>query len=194
MAEPVDARMWAKKCDERTWPASSRRFASFQAGSVLRKIPGVAETPYQPTPKPSPLVVSAPSRECRLWSISECAGANRASSRRTSAEPEYASQRHITCSFRCGARAAAEGTTSGSPPPRAACCRLVAAPVDGERVDDQHVDREEADAVERVRRDVQQLCHRVQPGEADSDPGRCAAARPDAESREHLNRSGDQDD
>ena len=40
-----------------------------------RKTAGVAPAPYQPTPKPSPLVVSAPSRECRLWSMSECAGA-----------------------------------------------------------------------------------------------------------------------
>ena len=31
-------------------------------------------SPYQPTPKPSPFVVVAPSRECRLWSISECFG------------------------------------------------------------------------------------------------------------------------
>jgi hypothetical protein len=29
---------------------------------------------YQPTPKPSPFVVSAPSREWRLWSISEWSG------------------------------------------------------------------------------------------------------------------------
>ena len=30
-------------------------------------------SPYHPMPKPSPLVV-APIRECRLWSINECAG------------------------------------------------------------------------------------------------------------------------
>jgi hypothetical protein len=40
----------------------------------LRKTPGVFPTPYQPTPKPSPFVVSAPSCEWRLWSISECSG------------------------------------------------------------------------------------------------------------------------
>ena len=32
---------------------------------------GVSGAPYQPTPNPSPLVGSAPSRECRLWSTSE---------------------------------------------------------------------------------------------------------------------------
>ena len=31
-------------------------------------------SPYHPTPKPSPFVVSAPSVECRLWSINEWAG------------------------------------------------------------------------------------------------------------------------
>jgi hypothetical protein len=36
--------------------------------------PGDGAASYQPTPKPSPLVVSAPSRECRLWSISEWTG------------------------------------------------------------------------------------------------------------------------
>jgi hypothetical protein len=38
------------------------------------KDPGAGAASYQPTPNPSPLVVSAPSRECRLWSISECTG------------------------------------------------------------------------------------------------------------------------
>jgi hypothetical protein len=47
---------------------------SFQAGSMLWKTPGVSPTPYQPTPKPSPFVVSAPIVEWRLWSMSECAG------------------------------------------------------------------------------------------------------------------------
>ncbi len=45
-----------------------------QAGSTLWKTPGVGSSSYQPIPKPSPLVGSAPRRECRLWSISECAG------------------------------------------------------------------------------------------------------------------------
>ena len=31
----------------------------------------VSGAPYQPTPNPSPFVVSAPSRECRLWSTNE---------------------------------------------------------------------------------------------------------------------------
>ena len=52
----------------------SRRLRSFQAGSVPWKTPGVSAAPYQPTPNPSPFVVVAPSRECRLWSISEWAG------------------------------------------------------------------------------------------------------------------------
>src|SRR4029453_9024716 len=46
-------------------------------------------------PKPSPLVSSAPSRECRLWTISEFCRPYRSSSSRTG-EPEYASQRHIS--------------------------------------------------------------------------------------------------
>lgn len=32
---------------------------------------------YQPIPKPSPLVVSTPRRECRLWSIRLCRVSNR---------------------------------------------------------------------------------------------------------------------
>ena len=47
---------------------------SFHAGSTLLKSAGVSLSPYQPTPKPSPLVVSTPSRECRLWSTRECRG------------------------------------------------------------------------------------------------------------------------
>ena len=45
---------------------SSRRFWSFQAGSTLRNTPGVTSVTYQPRPKPSPLVASAPSREWKL--------------------------------------------------------------------------------------------------------------------------------
>src|SRR5215217_4140063 len=84
--------MCAKTSGETTWPASSRRLRSFQAGSMLWKTPGVSPRPYQ-----SPFVVSAPSRECRLWSISECFGLKSSSSRSTG-EPEYASQRHMRCS------------------------------------------------------------------------------------------------
>jgi hypothetical protein len=73
----------------------SRRFRSFHAGSTLRKTPGVSPTPYQPIPKPSPFVVSAPSCEWRLWSISECSGLRINSSIGTG-KPEYASQRHIS--------------------------------------------------------------------------------------------------
>jgi len=37
----------------------------------VEQTPGTGVASYQPTPNPSPLVVSAPSLECRLWSISE---------------------------------------------------------------------------------------------------------------------------
>ena len=36
--------------------------------------PGAFAPPYQPIPNPSPFVSSAPSCECRLWSISEFFG------------------------------------------------------------------------------------------------------------------------
>ena len=71
---PVEARMWAKTSPERTCDDSSRRLRSFQAGSTLLKTAGVSSSPYQATPNPSPFVVSTPSLEWRLWSISECAG------------------------------------------------------------------------------------------------------------------------
>jgi hypothetical protein len=63
--------MCAKTSPELSWRASSRRLRSFQAGSMLRKTPGVSWSPYQPSPKPSPFVSSAPSREWRLWTIRE---------------------------------------------------------------------------------------------------------------------------
>ena len=56
-------------CAESSW-----RLRSFHAGSTLWKTPGVSPMPYQPIPKPSPLVVSAPSCECRLCTIRECCG------------------------------------------------------------------------------------------------------------------------
>jgi hypothetical protein len=71
---PVDARMWANTIGLVMWPAISRRLRSFQAGSMLLNTPGVSRSPYQPTPNPSPFVVSTPRRECRLWSMSECTG------------------------------------------------------------------------------------------------------------------------
>ena len=75
IALPVEARMWAKTRCEEMWPASSRRFRSFQAGSTLWKTAGRgAPSLYQPMPKPSPFVVSAPRREWRLWSINEWVG------------------------------------------------------------------------------------------------------------------------
>ena len=58
----------------RAWAHSSRRLRSFQTGSVLRNTPGVSYAPYQPTPKPSPLVVVAPMRECLLWTTREFCG------------------------------------------------------------------------------------------------------------------------
>src|SRR5215218_3078027 len=57
-AVPVEARMWARNNGELTWPATSRRLRSCHAGSMLLKTAGVsASEPYQPTPKPSLLVV-----------------------------------------------------------------------------------------------------------------------------------------
>src|SRR5215213_11762506 len=46
-------------------------------------------------PKPSPLVVSAPMRECRLWSTIPCWVLNSSSSIRTDC-PSHPIQRHIT--------------------------------------------------------------------------------------------------
>ena len=60
-AEPVEARMCAKTRRADAWADSSRRLRSFQTGSVLWYTPGFGADPYQPTPKPSPLVVSTPS-------------------------------------------------------------------------------------------------------------------------------------
>src|SRR5215217_4520961 len=60
-------------------------------------MPGVSRAPYQPMPKPSPLVVSTPNRECLLCTTSEFSDLKSNSSRSTG-EPEYASQRHISTS------------------------------------------------------------------------------------------------
>src|SRR5918997_236736 len=50
-AVPVEARMCARKSGDSTWPATSRRLRSFQAGSMLRNIAGVSVfASYQPTP------------------------------------------------------------------------------------------------------------------------------------------------
>ena len=71
-AVPEDARMCAKR-------AATRCASRARAGCGRSRRAGCSYMPgtppsseYQPTPKPSPFVVSAPSRECRLWSISEC--------------------------------------------------------------------------------------------------------------------------
>ena len=79
IAPPVEARTCANTSGETRCLARSARLRSFHAGSVLWNTPGVSPTPYQPRPKPSPLVVVAPIRECRLWSISECFGLSRSS-------------------------------------------------------------------------------------------------------------------
>src|SRR5215210_9072086 len=62
--------MWARKSGDSTWEASSLRLRSFQAGSMEWKTAGVSVSgTYQPRPNPSPLVVSAPMREWRDWSM-----------------------------------------------------------------------------------------------------------------------------
>jgi hypothetical protein len=83
---PVLALMWARKSPDEVDRAISRRFWSPQAGPTPRNrtgtwLPRVSgshvvapSTPYQPSPKPSPFVVSTPIRECMLWSIRECSG------------------------------------------------------------------------------------------------------------------------
>src|SRR3954447_13554139 len=75
--------------------ASSHRFVSPHAGATLWYIAGPSPAPYQPTPKPSPLVVSAPIREWRLWSISPCCVLNSSSSINTGC-PDHAIHRHIS--------------------------------------------------------------------------------------------------
>ena len=61
--------------------------------TTLWNTPGSTPVPYHPTPKPSPFVVSAPIRECRLWSTSPCSGLNSRSSSSTGC-PDHAIQRH----------------------------------------------------------------------------------------------------
>ncbi|CAH0281755.1 hypothetical protein SRABI26_03964 [Arthrobacter sp. Bi26] len=100
-AEPVEARMCAKTRPADAWADSSRRLRSCQAGSVLWNSPGYGAIPYQPTPKPSPLVVSTPIRACLLCITSELVGLYNNSSSSTG-EPEYASQRHMASSLCSG--------------------------------------------------------------------------------------------
>src|SRR4029077_11365478 len=92
---PVVARTCARKRCDSTWPASSRRLRSFQAGSVLLKLPGSPEAEYHPMPKPSPFVGSAPMRELRLCSIRECCGPYSTLSMRTGLLLEGARHRVI---------------------------------------------------------------------------------------------------
>ena len=91
---PVEARMCANISGVLIWAATSRRLRSFHAGSTLLNTAGTDPSPYHPMPKPSPFVVVAPIRECRLWSISECCGRNSRSSAR-SGSPEYAIHLHM---------------------------------------------------------------------------------------------------
>src|SRR3954466_16316177 len=86
--------MWANSSGVRLWPAISRSFMSFQDGSMLLKTAGSAPSPYQPMPNPWPLVVVAPMRECRLWSMIECTGRNSRSSAKIGS-PEYAIHLHM---------------------------------------------------------------------------------------------------
>src|SRR5881628_607919 len=92
---PVVARMCARKIGASTWAASSRTLTSLHAGLTLRYRHGLwLPAPYQPSPKPSPFVVSTPIRECRLWSMREYSLLYRSSSMRIGV-PEYASHRHM---------------------------------------------------------------------------------------------------
>src|SRR4051794_11038773 len=91
---PEVARTWARNSCDSTWAASSRRLRSPHAGATLWYIPGPSPAPYQPIPNPSPFVVSAPMRECRLWSTSPCWVLNSSSSN-SSGCPDQAIQRHM---------------------------------------------------------------------------------------------------
>ena len=82
---------------ERMWSASSRRFRSFHAGSMLVEDAGRPPSPYQPMPNPSPLVVSRPAANAGSGR-SASAAACRAGPRAGSGYPEYASHRHMTFS------------------------------------------------------------------------------------------------
>src|SRR3954464_14372338 len=142
--------MCANTSGEGMWPESSRRLRSFQAGSMLWKTPGVSWAPYQPTPKPSPFVSSAPICECRLWTISEFFCPYRSSSSRTG-EPEYASQRHIDQILaarrkqrvipigRCSVSPRAERLRTTNPSRRRGASARKQLPVPGRRVDDVHL-------------------------------------------------------
>ena len=68
---PIAARMCAKNERRLDVAASSRRLASFQAGSMLRNTPGSRRRRTSRRRSRRRSSVSAPSRECRLWSISE---------------------------------------------------------------------------------------------------------------------------
>src|SRR3954467_1762772 len=75
-------------------------------------MPGPSPPPYQPTPKPSPLVVSAPIRECRLWSTSPCWVLNSSSSI-SSGCPDQAI--HLHMGYLLGDRGAIEHAGRAAP-------------------------------------------------------------------------------
>ena len=58
----------------RAWPLFAATMASPQAGRMSRNTPGRAREPYQPTPKPSPLVSVTASRQRRAWATRERRG------------------------------------------------------------------------------------------------------------------------
>src|SRR4051812_2092314 len=98
-AVPEVARTCERNSGAAMCAARWRRLASPQAGRTLRYTPGPSPRPYHPTPKPSPFVVSAPRRECRLWSTSPCWVLNRSSSSSTGC-PCQAIHRHIAVLLR----------------------------------------------------------------------------------------------
>ena len=98
---PPAARTWLKNSGLSIACVSSRRFSSFQAGSVLWNsagtLPGTESRGYHPNPKPSPFTVSAPSGELSDCFTRECC-ASRIKVDGWRGSPEYASQRHMTSS------------------------------------------------------------------------------------------------
>ena len=68
---PIVARTCAMNSGDSMWrPARAGSRRPRPGDAVVDAGPSPA--PYQPKPKPSPFVVSAPMRECRLWSIIPC--------------------------------------------------------------------------------------------------------------------------
>src|SRR6478672_3808228 len=161
---------------------------------MLRKTAGVGSSPYQPMPNPSPFVSSAPSCECRLWTISECSGSYN-SCRSTSGDPEYAIQRHISSwlRLRCLRRAPAP-TLPAPASARSLGLAQSRAAVHGQPVDDEHVDREHRERPERIRRQEHQLSDAVEAGNGDPEPPCPVAAADDGRAGRQLRDPEDHDD